>query len=180
MLLAMSSHHWYSLRWFDWVSVAGLALAMVGLLFTWLEARKATNAAKATQNAIEQTEQQIRSRLLIALIPQLRQTMTDIDSAIHEDNWHLTCRNLDSWREQTSNIIGILEAVDSTDPYLRKRLVQSVGLAGSAQKRLRADGSPVQPRCIEARAAIGSAYDELQMWIGRHSTMSGISHGGRQ
>jgi hypothetical protein len=104
--IAANSHHWYQLTFVDWLTVAGLFLALVGLYATWRQARSAANAARAVQEAILTSEQRIRSKQLMVLIPQLRWTVTELENAAAHNDRAAARRHLDSWRWQAGNIQG--------------------------------------------------------------------------
>jgi hypothetical protein len=169
VLLAIEPHHWYQLAWVDWITVAGLPLALVGLYVTWRQARNAANSAKAAQAAIESTELRIRIKQLMVLIPQLRWITVELEDAINTKNEVRARKQLDSWRWQAGNIQGILSAADPEEVQILKGLQQSVGLARVAGSALLA-GGPVPSVCAKARAAIVTVCDDLNTWLGKNST----------
>ena len=170
-----AAHAWYQLSWVDWVSVGGLPLALIGLYLTWVQAKNAAKAAEAAREAVLETEHRIRINQLMVLIPQLRWTVSELESAISSYNSSQVRRQLESWRWQASNIYGMLEAVAPAEARTLRILQQSVGLARSAgaaliakpgtEEALRNDFSKV-------RAAIVLACDDLNMWLGRSSTQA--------
>ncbi len=171
MLLAAETHHWYQLTWVDWITVAGLPLALVGLYLTWRQARKAANSAKAVQDAIESTELKIRTKQLMVLIPQLRWIAVELEDAINTQSGAGARKQLDSWRWQAGSIRGILSAADPDEIQILKGLQQSVGLARVAGSAL-LEGRPVSSACTKARASIVTVCDDLNTWLGKNSTQA--------
>lgn len=170
MFLAISTHHWYSVGWVDWVTVAALLLTLVGLLLTWRQARKATNAAKAAERANRQTERQIRLRQLMVLVPQLNWILNELDSAIEDADPRLIRRYLGNWRAQATFIHGILSGIKPEDQRIIRCLLKSVSLAGNASAASLSNDTSVQPDYMRARTAIATACDILNSWVGRNST----------
>jgi hypothetical protein len=177
VLLAAVVQHSSSLGLVDWFTIAGLPLTLLGLIFTWWQAREAANSAKAAQQAIRQTEQEIRAKQVMVLVPQLRWTLNEIDMAIESSNTQMARRSLDNWRAQASNIHGILSGTTTTDKRILRNLSKGVALAGTASDNLLTKGGPVLPNCTEARKAITVVGDDLTAWVGLHSTQ-GIPVGG--
>jgi hypothetical protein len=170
VLLAAEAHHWYQLTWVDWFSVAGLPLTLVGLGLTWKQAKDAAGAAKAAQEAISATEQKIRSKQLMVLIPQLRWTAVELENAITVKDRIAARRQLDSWRWQAGNVHGILNASDPGAMKILQVLQQSVGLARVAGSALMKEGRSVPASCSEAHSSIVVTCDELNAWLGKNST----------
>jgi hypothetical protein len=170
VLVAASSHHWYQLTWTDWITVAGLPLALVGLYLTWRQARKAADSAKAAQDAIVATERKIRSNQLMVLIPQLRWTVIELENAIATNDRKGARRQLDSWRWQAGHIRGILTAADPEESKILEGLQQSVSLARVAGSALLDEANPIISRSSKARASIVAVCDELNTWLGKNST----------
>jgi hypothetical protein len=172
VLLAVEPHHWYQLTWVDWLTVAGLPLALVGLYVTWRQARNAANSAKAAQAAIESTELKIRIKQLMILIPQLRWIAAELEEAINAQSEAAARKQLDSWRWQAGNIRGILSAADPDEIQILKGLQQSVGLARVAGSVL-LEGGTVSSACAKARTSIVTVCDDLNTWLGKNSTQAG-------
>lgn len=172
MFLANSAHQWYNIGWVDWVAVAGLPLTLAALLVTWRQARKATNAANAAERAVQHTEQQIRTKQLIVLVPQLRWVIDQLDTAIETADASLIRRTLDIWREQASYIHGILSAINPDDKAILKCLSKSRSIAATASNSLLKSDPNAVSDYIEARIAITVAYDTLNSWVGRNSTQA--------
>jgi hypothetical protein len=170
VLVAANAHHWYQITWIDWVTVAGLLLALAGLYVTWRQARNAADAAKAAQDAIIATERKIRSKQLMVLIPQLRWTVAELENAITANDRKGARRQLDSWRWQAGNIQGILTVTDPEEIKILQGLQQSVSLARVAGSALLDEQVPIFSRCSKARTAIVAACDELNAWLGKNST----------
>jgi hypothetical protein len=171
VLLTAEPHHWYQLAWVDWVTIAGLPLALVGLYLTWRQARNAANSAKAAQAAIESTELKIRIKQLMTLIPQLRWIAVELEDAINTRNEAGARKQLDGWRWQAGNIQGILSAADPDEIQILRGLQQSVGLARVAGSAL-LEGGPVSSVCAKARASIVTVCDDLNTWLGKNSTQA--------
>ena len=70
--------------WVDWVSVIGLPLTLLGLFLTWQQARNASTAAQAAEKAVSRTERQIRASQILVLVPQLRSTVAELETAIEK------------------------------------------------------------------------------------------------
>jgi hypothetical protein len=172
VLLAASASQSHGLGWVDWITVIGLPLTLLGLYLTWSQARKATSAAAAARKAVSRTEQQLRANQLLVLVPQLRWTVNELDSAIQGKDSMLVQRELNSWRWQAQNIHGILSGTGSSEKEILTRLQQSVVLAQTAGEKLLLGGMPVADGCRKARRAIAAACDELTAWAGRHSTQA--------
>ena len=172
ILAAHTAQHWYSLGWVDWITVVGLPLTILGLIITWRQARKATKAAEAAKKAVYQTEQQIRASQLLVLVPQLRWTVAELESAIENDNSYMARRQLESWRWQAGNIHGILSSTNSSEEKLLKSLTRSAGLAVTAGGLLLEAEGEVAPKCIKARAAMAATCDELASWVGKRATQA--------
>lgn len=170
MLVAANSHHWYQLTWIDWITVAGVPLALVGLYLTWRQARNAANSAKAAQDAVISAERKIRSKQLLILIPQLRWTVIELENAITVSDRTGARRQLDSWRWQAGNIQGILTAADPEEIKILQGLQKSVSLARVAGSALLDVQSPIFSGCSKARTSIVAVCDELNTWLGKNST----------
>jgi hypothetical protein len=168
--MAAEAHHWYQLTWVDWISVAGLPLALVGLYMTWRQARDAADAARAAQQAIAATERRIRSKQLMVLIPQMRWIVSELESAITTKDRTAARKQLDSWRWQAGNAQGILSANDPDETKILHGLQQSVGLARVAGAALMKEGRAVATSCAEAHSSILTVCDELNTWLGKNST----------
>ena len=176
MLSAADIHHqWYNLSWIDWFTVGGVLLTILGLVLTWFQAKNAADAARAASNAVKKTEQQIRANQLMVLVPQLRYTVTELDSAIESKSSLLARRNLDSWRWQAGSIHGILSGADTTEKRILRSLQQSVGLAATAGGSLLEANTTVAAGCLQARAAMVTACDQLTTWVGRYSTQTTLA-----
>ena len=167
---AASLHHWYQLTWVDWLTVAGIPLALIGLFFTWQQARNAASAAKAAQEAVQRTEQTIRAKQLAILVPLLRWTVTELESAIAANSHSAARRSLDSWRWQAGNAQGVLGARDPAEFTVLQSLQQSVGLARTAGTALMKEDRLVATSCSKAHQGILVACDQLSVWLGRNST----------
>lgn len=170
--LAASSSHWYSLGWVDWITVVGLPLTLLGLYLTWWQAKKATSAAAAARRAVSRTEQQLRVNQLLALVPQLRWTVEELDAAIQDKNSELVQGKLKAWRWQAQNIHGILSEASPSEKQILTLLQESVVLAQTAGDKLFQGGTSVPDSCRKARRAITIAFDELTAWVGKHSTQA--------
>lgn len=172
VLLAADSHHWYQLSYVDWITVAGLPLALIGLYLTWRQARSAANSAKAVQNAIISTEREIRVKQLMVLIPQLRWTVIELETAISSQDAAGARKHLDSWRWQAGSIQGILSATEPDETKILKGLQQSVGLARVAGSALLEGDGSVSSESSKARSAIVTVCDDLNTWLGKSSTQA--------
>jgi hypothetical protein len=170
MFLAEVSQQWYSLPWVDWITVAGLPLALVGLCVTWWQARKAANSAKAAQDAIVATERKIRSKQLMVLIPQLRWIVSELENAITTNDRKAARRQLESWRWQAVNIQGILTVTDPEEINILETLQESVVLARVAGSALLDERNSILSRCSKARASVVTVCDELNAWLGKTAT----------
>ncbi len=163
---------WYDLGWIDWITVIGLPLTLLGLSLTWWQARKASNAASAAREAVFRTEQQIRASQVLVLVPQLRWTVAELETAIEKDSSFFARRQLDSWRWQAGNIHGILSEGKLSEKRILKSLTRSVGLAATAGGLLLEGTGSVSSRCMKAREAMATTCDELTSWVGRHATQA--------
>lgn len=170
MLLAAATHHWYELGWVDWLAVGGFPLTLAGLYFTWRQAREASKSAEAARLAVQHTEQQIRAKQLMVLIPQLMWTASEIDSAIETGNIPLVRRYLHNWRLQAGDVNGILLAADPNEVALTTALNNSVSMAAITEGSLMRRPEATRTDCMKARAAITAASGGLNIWIGRNST----------
>lgn len=170
MFLAAVSQHWYNVGWVDWLAVAAFPLTLAGLFFTWRQARKASNSAEAARQAVQSTQQQIRAKQLMVLIPQLLWIASEIDSAIEIENIPLVRRYLHNWRLQAGNVNGILLAADPNEIELATALNNSVSMAAITEGSLMKRPQATRSDCMKARDAITSASSELNIWVGRNST----------
>jgi hypothetical protein len=170
VVMAASAQHWYALRWFDWLNVFGLVLALIGLALTWRQARNAANSAKAAQEAVTYTEEQIRANQLMVLIPNLRWTIKELDSAIDGDSSLLARKQLENWRWQASNIHGILAGSSDADRLILESLIETTGLAVTAEEGLMDGKQTVGSGTVKARTAMARACDQLASWVGKQST----------
>jgi hypothetical protein len=163
---------WYDLGWVDWVSVIGLPLTLLGLFLTWQQARNASTAAQAAEKAVSRTERQIRASQILVLVPQLRSTVTELETAIEKGSSFFARRQLDSWRWQASNIHGILSQDSTAERRILKNLTRSVGLAAAAGGLLLEENGSVSSQCMKAREAMANTCDELASWVGIHATQA--------
>lgn len=179
MFLAEASQHWYNLGWVDWLAVAAFPLTLVGLYFTWRQAREASNSAEAARRAVQSTQQQIRAKQLMVLIPQLMWISSEIDSAIEIGNISLVRRYLHNWRLQAGNVNGILLAADPNQIELATALNNSVSMAAVTEGSLMKRPGATRSDCMKARDAIAVASGELNIWIGRNSTEASTGGGAK-
>jgi hypothetical protein len=170
VFLAVVSQPWYSLGWVDWLAVVGFPLTLAGLYLTWQQARKATNSADAARRAVQSTQQQIRAKQLMVLIPQLLWIASEIDSAIEIENIPLVRRYLHNWRLQAGNVNGILLAANPNEIALATALNNSVSMAAITEGSLMKRPGATRSDCMKARDAITAASSELNIWVGRNST----------
>jgi hypothetical protein len=183
VLLALTSHHapqWHTLSWWvDWLGVIGFPLTLAGLFLTWRQAREASNAATAARDAVQRTQQQIRLQQLMALIPQLAWTASEIDSAIEDDAFPLVRRYLRNWRNQGSTVHGILLSADPADSEAATVLNKSIGMASVAEGMLiRKAKEATRTDCMKVRQAISIAVVQLTTWVGKNSTATFPDEGG--
>jgi hypothetical protein len=162
---------WYSIRWVDWASLAGVLLTAVGVLFTWREASRARGAADAARDAVQVTERRLRANQLLLLVPQLRSTASELDRAIDWDDAALARRQFDSWRAIAAHVSGILRNED-VEVEMRRAVQQSVGLASRASSALLEGKRPVGAACSRARTSVAVVCNELTEWVGEHTTRS--------
>lgn len=182
MLLALTTHHsqpWYSLSWVSWLAVVGFPLTLVGLYLTWRQARNASNSAAAARDAVQRTQQQIRVQQLMVLIPQLAWTASEIDAAIEDDAFPLVRRYLRNWRNQASNIHGILLSADPGEAEASTALNESIGMASVAEGVLLRRGKEARRTdCMKVRQAISFSVVKLTTWVGKNSTAAYSDEGG--
>ena len=108
----------------------------------------------------------------MVLVPQLRWTVAELDSAIESKSALLARRSLDSWRWQAGNIHGILSGVEMTEKKILKGLQQSVELAAAAGGHLLESETAVTTGCLKARTAMVAVCDDMTSWVGKHSTQT--------
>jgi len=164
---------WYDVSWVDWLSVIGVAFALVGIYFAWAQAKNAAGSANKAKEAVERTQRQLRANQLFVLIPQLRWISTELENSIRSGDRQLASRNLHNWQSQAGYVHGILSAADSDEKKLLKTLQDSVGLAFAATTALideSGDEHPVLEDCKRAREAIGIVCNQLTSWVGQAST----------
>jgi hypothetical protein len=178
VFLAEASQRWYDLGWVDWLAVAGFPLTLVGLYFTWRQAREASNSAEAAREAAQSTQQQIRAKQLMVLIPQLMWIASEIDSAIEMGEMPLVRRYLHSWRLQAGNINGILLVADPDEIALATALNNSVSMAAITESNLMNRPKATRADCMRARNAIATASSGLSVWLGKNSTEVNTGGGG--
>lgn len=179
MLLAVSAtQHWWNVSWVEWFSVIGVLAAVIGVILTWFQARGAKNnasdakvAAEAASAAVDRTQRQLRANQMLVLIPQLRWVAGELDAAISSDDRDLTRRHLDSWRWQAGHVNGLLKDETPTPRAILKSLQDSVGLATTATSALLKDNAkPVFECCELARASIGEACNQMNVFVGRNAS----------
>lgn len=186
MLVAVSvTHHWWNVSWVEWFGVIGVLAAVIGVILTWFQARRAkTNAfeardaasaakvaAEAASAAVDRTQRQLRANQMLVLIPQLRWVASELDAAIGSDDRAMTRRHLDQWRWQAGHVNGLLKDETPTPRTILKSLQDSVGLATAATSTLlKDDGKPVFECCEQARAAIGEACNQMNVFVGRNAS----------
>lgn len=178
MLLAAPA--WATVNWWaDWISVAGLPLAIAGIVQAWRQAVKATTAAQAAERAVMATESKLRGRVLLALlVPQLHWISNELDAAIEADDAGHAQRQLKNWRQVAGNVRGMLNVSDTPsdkDEYdLLNLLQESVLLARIAGQAIaRSSDTALVKHCSKARASIGQVCDEFSMWVGEIVTRTG-------
>ena len=169
-----ASRGWWEVGWVGWVGVIGFAATLIGLYFTWAQARDAkdhaTNAevaAQAASSAIELTQRQLRSNQMLILVPQLRWIAQEIDTSIATNERDATRRNFDNWRWQASHVSGVLS---DDRPVPRKALgalQESVTLATEATTALLKGEGRILDSCEQARASINAACNLLNAYVGQ-------------
>jgi hypothetical protein len=170
VFFALASHHWYDIGWVDWLAVGAFPLTLAGLYLTWRQAREASDAAKAAREAVQRTQEQIRAKQLMVLIPQLMWIASEIDSAIEVENMPLVRRYLHNWRLQAGNVNGLLLAADSSEVALATAVNNSVSMAAITEGSLLKRPKATRADCMKAREAITAASSGLNIWIGKNST----------
>ena len=171
VFLAAGSQHWYDVGWVDWLAVVGFPLTLVGLYLTWRQARDATASAEAAKRAVQSTQQQIRAKQLMVLIPQLMWIASEIDSAIERGQLPIVRRYLNNWRMQAGNVNGILLAANPDEFTLATALNNSVSMAATTERHLMSRIKDItRDDCMKARDAITEASAELNIWVGKNST----------
>ncbi|MEU4329035.1 hypothetical protein [Nonomuraea dietziae] len=170
MPVAPAPRPWYDLNWVEWSNIVGLVLTLVGLGFTWWQAKGAANAARAAKEAVGITELQLRTNQLMILVPQLRTLINELDVTSAEEGITHVQRCLDKWRSQASIINGLLLHVD-VDKNILIEIQQSIGLAKTASESLhQGKEAPIKTKTRKARTSMTSACDSLDVWLGKNMT----------
>jgi hypothetical protein len=172
VFVAFASHPpWYaSLKWGDWLTVVGFLLTLVGLYLTWRQAREASNAANAARRAVQRTQEQIRTKQLMVLVPQLTWIANEVDWAIERESFDVVRRFLTSWRHQAGNVHGILMEQAPNESDILKALMASISMASITDGVLFKQDKSTRKDCMRVREAIKSAIDQLNPWLGKNST----------
>ena len=168
--LAEATQHWYQLSWVDWISVAGVPLAFIGLYLTWRQARDAVSSAEAASAAVGKTERRIRLNLLMVQIPQLTSVRPDLENAIDGGDSNLARLHLNSWSSQAANIRGIIALADPEQTLIPRQLQQSMVLARTAGTVLLQKTVPTRSGCARAYESIALVCDSLITWLAENST----------
>jgi hypothetical protein len=171
--VALAIHHWYSLSWDQWIGVIGFPLTLLGLYFTWWQAKGASDTAKATQVAVLRTQSQLRANQLLVFVSQLRYVVSELDLAIAGDDPDKARAKLDEWRWSAGHIRGILIGADPGQEQISTQIQESIALASLASTSLLKGTNQTKTIfavCSTARTAISVASDSLNVWVGQHST----------
>ncbi|MGW5410099.1 hypothetical protein [Actinomadura geliboluensis] len=180
MLAAADQHPWYAISWVDWLSVIGLPLTLAGFWLAYSQAKNAATKARDIEKAMKSTEQQIRERQLILLIPSLKTVPAQLGDAMASNNVPLARQYLDVWRSQVAHIRGIMAAMESVGAGIQKDIQQSIALSVTADSdllRSLSGSADVYAICVNAHKRITKTCDALNTWLGQHST--GMSNQGR-
>jgi hypothetical protein len=172
-VIAASASHlpWYaSISWVDWLAIVGFVLTLAGLYVTWRQAREATSAASAASRAAQRTQEQIRTKQLMVLVPQLTWIANEVDWAIEREGFDVVRRFLNSWRHQAGNVHGILMTQAPNEGDILKALMASISMAAITDGVLFKQEKSTRKDCMRAREAIRSAIDQLTPWLGKNST----------
>jgi hypothetical protein len=189
--LATEAHRWYQITWVDWISVAGFPLALVGLFATWMQAKDATDAAKAAQLAISTTEKKLVLKQLMILIPELVWTVDELTAAIEANDSAATRRQLDRWSGQMSIAKGMLFSNDpdaksqqDKSRSIQEALQEGISLVRVTRAKLpvkaawdkqpvKVTGDNVARICLNANRSILAIRDDLNIWLGEKSAKAG-------
>ncbi len=168
---------WYDISWQDWVGVGGTLLGVAGLVFTFLQAREAKQAAQnaetaanATSKAIERTQAQLRANLQLVQLPALQRASLELDDAIERRSAGEARGALDRWRFQASHVSGLLQEEAPRPTRVLKAITESVVLASVATELLLTPDSAILESCKQARQAISAACNEVTQLVGRNIT----------
>lgn len=171
-MLVAAGDQWYGLRWFEWIGVTGLPLALWGLWLTWAQTKQAKSAAGAAEKAAQRTQQRLQENQLLILVPQLRSIASELGTAIEENNRVLARRQLDNWRGNASHLHGVLSGSNPEQRELLALLQQSIELASGAGSAILESNKnkTVKSLVLNAGNAMGDVCDKLNSWIGRRAT----------
>ncbi len=147
----------------DWISLAGLIVAIIGFAATISQLVRTAKASEATKVAVERTERRMAMNHLLVLIPQFRILETDLDSAADENDRRLAIRALVAYSHIASEVAGLLRNQDSVDDVLVDRLALSARNASMAKANL--INNPKQPAKSVTRD-FRSELADVSMYLG--------------
>jgi hypothetical protein len=147
----------------------GSALAADSARASAESARVSADAARA---AIERTERNLADNHMLILIPQLHALARDFDVAQEAQSREAILAVLSAWVGVASELLGLLEADDSEEAELMRRLDQSASRTSEAKNALIGDKAEIKMATTGLSATYSEVYFQSAKVIGRMRAFS--------
>jgi hypothetical protein len=135
-------------------------------------AESARVSADAAREAIERTERNLADNHMLILIPQLHALARDFDVAQEAQSREATLAVLSAWVGIASELLGLLEADDSEEAELMRRLDQSASRTSEAKNALIGDKAEIKMATRGLSATYSEVYFQSAKVIGRMRAFS--------
>jgi hypothetical protein len=153
----------------EWASIVGLA----GVVLAIVQLFRAQSTLDATRTAINRTERHLALNQLLVLLPQLQKLEGDIDIAVESGAREAVIRQLVEWRRLATEIHGLIDGHELSDPDRTKQLQQSATTAAVTKIQLVGTQRNVKNTTETVREEIATACEYAASLSARLRAYSG-------
>lgn len=161
----------------DWLGIVGILLTLIGLYLTYRQAKQARSsadgaktAADAAASAIADTEEMLRQRQSLRLVPTLWSVHNELERAVGRGDTDAVIAGLRNWCQQAGEMKGLIEDDWAESDNITQALSQSVGQAATASLALIDNRErPLPEASKRARTAISRACNALSEFQGKNT-----------
>lgn len=115
----------------DWISAAGLLIAVVGFSFTVQQLRRTATATETANGLLESVAERMQMNHLLVMLPQLHVLADELDAGVIADDARGVARTLVAYSRTAIQVASLLGSDDTQSEILVVQLRES-----SAQARL--------------------------------------------
>jgi hypothetical protein len=147
----------------DYITIAGFAATLIGLVLTWIQVRRARTAAEATEKSMQETLGKVARDEMLRLIDVLLRTERDLQAAVDAQQRRTSVgERLADWRDQASGLWQLVHEDKRIPHVMRDDLLRSVKLASELRSRLPEVSDPPAPvDTAELRALVSTVCGHL-------------------